>query len=213
MPRDWMDEIVKAEPELDSTSFSEESREKLTEKTLGVEEYWAELESREHRDGAFRLLPDDGESLNCLGKTLRLSMYAEVIDDVDSVSSHIYFEEEGEGEDLVFNKPYITPLIDGEEYGSKGPGKPEAVPTEALADLYKVGLGVKMIDGELEKKQELIEAGLNYDILEEWGEGINEKYSQETEGPTSRYLSVQGGMMEEEAPEAESEYKNGIILC
>jgi hypothetical protein len=93
-------------------------------------------------------------------------------------------------------EPHVTATINGTEYGVPGSQKDNELPVSSLADLYKVGLGVKMFE-----EDEEIE-GLDYKELQEWGEDIEATYSKETEGPHSEYLRRQGLLMQKDVEEA-----------
>lgn len=207
MTSDWVDDLLEAEPGIESDRFTEGLRDEIAGSNSTLEEYWSHLDDRGQQDGRFRLTKDG--AINCLGRTLRASIYAEAVNDHSDISANIYFR----WEDSEVANAHVTPVIDGEEYGLEGVGKPNNVPADAISDLYKVGLGVKMIDGDPSERNELMSQGLGYEQLEEWGKEIRDKYSEKGPGPNSEYLEVQGMEMEQEAKEANSDYENDIFIA
>lgn len=195
---DWVDEIVEAERGLEADELTESGRDKFLGKYDDVEDVWSDVSTRRHEDSSFRIPVEDEDPLNCLGRTLMVGMYDELSGGESDSHVTVYFDDKwAEDGTATMKKPHVTATVNGTEYGAQGSEKDADLPMSSLADLYKVGLGVQVFNGE-----EDIE-GLGYGDLEEWGEEIEESYSDETEGPNSEYLRRQGLLMQQDAEEAQ----------
>ncbi|EGQ43573.1 MAG: hypothetical protein J07AB43_15640 [Candidatus Nanosalina sp. J07AB43] len=203
--QDWIDEIVGAEPRFEIDSLPESEAEKFVSKYDSAERVWADVSRRDHEDSSFRLPFEEEDSVNCLGRALLTGMYDELASEGDGSKVTIYFDENfAEDGTTELKYPHVTVTVDCVEYG----GVPEnaepdnKLDLEALADLYKVGLGVKQLEHD-----EGIE-DLDYGDLEHWGDEINEKYSASEEDGGSEYLRKQGYQMRQEAEKRRIEEEN-----
>lgn len=193
----WVDELVGAEPEFDIESLPESAEEKFLSQYKGVEDVWRDVSSRDHQDSSFRMPFEDDDSMNCLGRTLMVGLYEELSEGSTDGHITVYFDDKfAEDGTVSIESPHVTATVEGTEYGSiPGYDTEEELGFEALSDLYKVGLGIKQIDGSEDIDN------LSYEQLEEWGNEIKEKYSDETSGSSSEYMRRQGYAMSEEASE------------
>jgi hypothetical protein len=139
-------------------------------------------------------------------------MYDELSEGRSDSHVNIYFDGKwGEDATEVMKKPHVTTSVNGQEYGFSGPKKDAELPTKSLSDLYKVGLGVKVLNEGVEIDD------LNDEELHDWGEKIELKYSAEGEetyadgepedpeqyrGLESEYLKTQGVLMQQDAENA-----------
>lgn len=194
---DWVDEIVEAEKALEADELTESGRDKFLGRYDGLEDVWADVSNRDHEDSSFRIPVEEEDPLNCLGRTLMVGMYDELSEGQSDSHISVYFDDKwSEDGTAAMKKPHVTATVNGTEYGTPGNSKDNELPMSSLADLYKVGLGVQVFNGD-----EDIE-GLEYGKLQEWGQEIEETYSKETEGPDSEYLRRQGLLMQQDAEQA-----------
>lgn len=194
---DWVDEVVEAEKDIEPDELTESGRDKFLDRYESLDDLWRDVSSREHEESSFRIPVEEDDPLNCLGKTLMVGMYDELSGGESSSGINIYFNDRwSEDGTAAMKEPHVTATVNGTEYGVPGSQKDNELPVSSLADLYKVGLGVKMFE-----EDEEIE-GLDYKELQEWGEDIEATYSKETEGPHSEYLRRQGLLMQKDVEEA-----------
>jgi hypothetical protein len=195
---DWVDEIVEAERGIEADELTESGRDKFLGKYDGVEDVWSDVSTRRHEDSSFRIPVEEEDPLSCLGRALMVGVYDELSGGRSDSHITVYFDDKwSEDGTATMKKPHVTATVNGTEYGAQGSEKDADLPMSSIADLYKVGLGVQVFN-----QGEDIE-GLDYDELYEWGEDIEETYSEETEGPNSEYLRRQGLLMQQDAEEAQ----------
>lgn len=193
---DWIDEVVETEPEIPMDELNQKTEEYFADKFEGVDEAWRNIVDRGYSQGSFRLPKGEEDELNCLGRALLTSMYGALSGEAEDISLNIYFDDKfAEDGTRKMQQPHVTTVIDSTEYGGEGAGDPENVPVSALPDLYKVGLGVEMLNNQEEIEE------LDYSQLKTWGREIHEGYRESTSEPDSEYLSTQGYLMREEADE------------
>lgn len=202
---DWVDEIVEAEPSFDIDSLPESGEEKFLSRYESLDEVVEDVRSRDHEDSSFRLPFEEGDEMNCLGRALMIGMYDELSSGVSDSGITIYFNDKFADDGTTELKyPHVSVSVDGVEYG----GVPEnsdpdnELDLDALADLYKVGLGVM----QLEEENDL--EGLSYQQLETWGDEIESRYDAPKEEGGSEYLRRQGYQMSQEAEERRIEEQN-----
>lgn len=208
----WVDEIVEAEKGLEADELTDSGRDKFLDRYDDLEEVWDDVLDRDHEDSSFRIPVEDGDPLNCLGRALMVGMYDELSEGRSDSHVNIYFDGKwGEDATEVMKKPHVTTSVNGREYGFSGPKKDAELPTETLSDLYKVGLGVKVLNEGVEIDD------LDDEELHDWGRKIELKYSAEGEetyadgepedpeqyrGLESEYLKTQGVLMQQDAENA-----------
>ena len=212
---DWVDEIVEAERGLAADELTDSGREKFLNRYDDLEEVWDDVSNRDHEDSSFRIPVEEDNPLNCLGRALMVGMYDELSEGVSDSHVNIYFDGKwGEDGTKTMKHPHVTTTINGEEYGLSGSNKDAELSTESLSDLYKVGIGVKILD------EGIAIDGLDYEELCDWGEEIELKYSGEGEetyadgeleepeqyrGLESEYMKTQGVLMQQDAEKASME--------
>ena len=144
---------------------------------------------------------EEDDPMNCLGRTMMMGLYEELAEDSGNGHITLYFDDRfSEDGTISMERPHVSATVYSREYGDiPGYDNQEDLGFEALSDLYKVGLGVLQINGS-----EDID-GLSYEQLEQWGEEIEERYSEKSSGPSSEYLRKQGYAMSEEASDLKIE--------
>lgn len=201
---DWVDEILEIEPGMQGVP-RDSLKGWFDENYDSIEEVWDDVSSRDHEENSFRLPVKDDDRLNCLGRTIMVGLYNELLGDGDA-ELNIYYNEKFDHENggTVMKRPHVTASINGTEYGRlDGYKDDEQVPLDAMEDVYKVGLGFTVL--ELGEDIE----GVNYDQLEDWGNEIWQEYDEETPGPDSSYLHRQGHAMKGEAREEKQKKSMG----
>jgi len=212
---DWVDEIVEAEKALEPDKLTDSGREKFLGRYGSLEGLWTDISpqySGEHEDSSFRIPVEEDDPLNCLGRALMVGMYDELSDGESDSHVNIYFDGKwGENGTETMKQPHVTTSINGEEYGLSGSNRDAELPTKSLSDLYKVGLGVKVLN------EDVVIEDLGHEELHDWGKEIELKYSGEGEetyadgeledpeeyrGLESEYLKTQGVLMQQDAKEA-----------
>ncbi len=207
---DWVDEIVQAEKELEPDELTDAGRDKFLDQYDSLEDVWTDVANREHKDSSFRIPVEDDDSLNCLGRTLMVSMYDELSEGESDSYVSVYFDGKwSEDGTEVMKDPHVTATVDGNEYGSLDIDKDADLPMSSLADLYKVGMAVQVFN-----EDEDIE-GLDYETIQEWGSEIEDRYSENNENQysdnehASEYLRRQGLLMQQDAEEAQMKEELG----
>lgn len=203
---DWVDEIVKAEKDLGAEELTDSGRDKFLGRYDDLEDLWSHVSTRGHEDSSFRIPVEEDDLLNCLGRTLMVGMYDELSEGESDSHISVYFDDKwSEDGTAAMKKPHVTATVNGTQYGAPGSDKDTELPMSSLADLYKVGLAVKVFNEETEIKD------LSYEQLHEWGSEIEEKYSEDevgyssedAENLNSEYLRRQGLLMQQDAEDAQ----------
>ena len=165
---DWVNEVIRADPENPNNALSPERRESVTSSYDTPEEYWEELD-----DIGFRL-PVVGPAFSGAKTAERMVLYSELDWDDHQTFFHFYPDQN-----------HIAPVVDGEEYGPTEEMKdPEAIPAAAAPDIYRVGLAAEELVKEDGKFEDL--------PLNSWAKQLEEKYAdQPVEKEFYRFMEEQ----------------------
>lgn len=218
MSEDWVEELRGSEPSNEVDASTPEIKEAMTDKYDTVDEVWKDVywekdynDLSDIDDTGFRLPIREGDRPSCLGKTLALAMYAE-FDGGHNVDIKVQYDDVFDHEDgsrALSDIPHVATNVDGKDYGLKEYENMDVLPVEAVKDLYRIGIGTEVLDGEEQDVIEDDENDLGYDTLVEWGSQIKETYS-DAEQPSSSYMARQGALMEEEARVENEKEESGI---
>jgi hypothetical protein len=199
---EWVHELAEVEPGNSYDEMTESSARALVDGYDSLEDVWDDVYWEQNYqnpsrigDTGFRMPYRDEDRPSCLGKAVMLSLFAEFDSDDHDIGLEVYYDDTfAEDGTTDLHDPHVTSVIDGEERGEKpGYDNSDPLPISSLPDLYKLGLGVQVLNEGRDID------GLEYGQLKKWGGNIKERYSTDTPKPDSHYMSKLGAEMEDEA--------------